>query len=457
MLIIKNLNVMDKVLKEFLDERKRKHLEHLGLYKNYDEQVNEIQNEIQNKIEKLQYPLHDLNNLESLIHKIQSKKYEYEECEPSDFLQIDTLKNNFSDIYDDVNVLANIFNSLYSGSSIIGIKNDITQRSFEHPQNIRNQETEEEAYDFIVSVQKEYIKSIVKLITKIQRKYSKEPDFSPRNKVLIKVNETLKKYVPINFDQIKKLCETSDVEFLNKIRSVYSVVADSNSSIGTIDHNEFVVNGNYISHKWDNDMYTLLEETRILSSIFFKIQNIYYNHESFIVLKREMKKNNWIGPQNNEETEKDAYDFIVSVQKEYIKSIMESINVLREKYSHLSFFKAINNILTKVYDSLSNYIPVKLEQISMRVTKIDELNKERVERMKYYKSDYGHWYSTIVPKCVIEISPSDYDELCKKYPPYLMDVKGYVQRTYENGYDKGHKNGYDEGYNNGYDEGYRNG
>ena len=53
--------------------------------------------------------------------------------------------------------------------------------------------------------------------------------------------ETEKKFefdVDVYFDQIKKLCETSDVEFLNKIRSVYSVVADSNSSIGTIDHNE---------------------------------------------------------------------------------------------------------------------------------------------------------------------------------------------------------------------------
>ncbi len=37
---------MDKVLKNFLEEKKRKHLEYLGLYKNCDEKVNEIQNEI---------------------------------------------------------------------------------------------------------------------------------------------------------------------------------------------------------------------------------------------------------------------------------------------------------------------------------------------------------------------------------------------------------------------------
>ena len=130
---------------------------------------------------------------------------------------------------------------------------------------------------------------------------------------------------------------------------------------------------------------------------------------------------------------------------------MESTNLFCEKYGHLSFFKTINDILKGVYDSLSNYVPIKFDQIPQYRTKISGL-KEEISRN--YQYDNGHWYSKFSPKYVIEISSSDYDELCKKYPPYLMDIEGFVQETYKNGYDKGHKNGYDEGYSDGYDEGY---
>lgn len=449
---------MDKVLKDFYEEKKRKHLEYLGLYKNCDEQVSKINKEI----EEIERPLYDLKILEKLIDDIKQDKYKYEGCEHPDYELIVTFKEDFCSrffIYD-IDTVIDILLIIYniqeskkenrfnlSENNFIDLKKDIKRKSLEHPFKIINQETEEEAYDFIVSIQKDYIKSIKKSINTLRKKYDKYYEI---NNALKKVQEAFNEYKLIKYNQI--------LQWKTKIRKTLSPKQYQVLS-GSMPINPFlkkfitcsinsVINNN---ETFINESEDVRNKLIILNKIYGRIYNYDECYRDFISLKKEIKRNDWIIHQENKETEEEAYDFIVAVQKEYIESIMESTNLFCEKYGHLSFFKTINDILKGVYDSLSNYVPIKFDQIPQYRTKISGL-KEEISRN--YQYDNGHWYSKFSPKYVIEISSSDYDELCKKYPPYLMDIEGFVQETYKNGYDKGHKNGYDEGYSDGYDEGY---
>ena len=449
---------MDKVLKDFYEEKKRKHLEYLRLYKNNDEEVHEIQKEI----EKLEHPLSDLENLKDLIKNISSKY----ECKPFEYKYIGAIEQEvFGSSYytenTDIDILIDILHIIYnirksenrfklSENNFINLKEDIKRKNLEHPLKIRNQETEEEAYDFIVSIQKDYIKSIKKSINTLRKKYDKYYEI---NNALKKVQEAFNEYKLIKYNQI--------LQWKTKIRKTLSSKQYQVLS-GSMPINPFlkkfitcsinsVINNN---ETFINESEDVRNKLIILNRIYDRIYNYDECYMNFISLKKEIKRNDWIIHQENKEPEEEAYDFIVAVQKEYIKSIMESINVVCEKYNHLSFFKPMNDTLTKIYDSLSNYVPIKFDQISQYWTKISELEEEINCNYEYIRV-YGHWYSKYGPKRIIEISPQDYVELCKKYPPYLMEIEGFVQDTYKNGYDKGHKNGYDEGYNDGYDEGYR--
>lgn len=483
---------MDKVLKDFYEEKKRKHLEYLRLYKNNDEEVREIQKEI----EKLEHPLSDLENLKDLIKNISSKY----ECKPFEYKYIGAIEQEvFGSSYytenTDIDILIDILHIIYnirksenrfklSENNFINLKEDIKRKNLEHPLKIRNQETEEEAYKFIIKIQEEYIKLFIKTIDKLCKNYKQlsfyeiyEDSITELCNVLTKVRFALKNYKPIVFNQIPQIrmkfgelekkrskymysnhitIQISKIE--NEIEKIIPIfILKEHCLIGNLQHFIYKMGReefeNY-DNKWFDNLCTLKVYCDKLYDIFTLIT---HNYSSFISKKEEMKRNG-IEPSDNinvkQETEEDAYNFIVCVQKEYIKSIMESINVVCEKYNHLSFFKPMNDTLTKIYDSLSNYVPIKFDQISQYWTKISEL-KEEINCNYEYIRVYGHWYSKYGPKRIIEISPQDYVELCKKYPPYLMEIEGFVQDTYKNGYDKGHKNGYDEGYSDGYDEGYR--
>ena len=153
-----------------------------------------------------------------------------------------------------------------------------------------------------------------------------------------------------------------------------------------------------------------------------------------------------ISIENEEEIDaKIAYDYyIINKQKEYIESIVNQLDQIIKDSINKDGIRV--KTLKKIYDSLKNYRPIDFDKLSEFRQRLKELNKE----LNNYYNRNGHWYEEKEPLVLIEISPSDYDELCKKCPPYLMDIEDFVQNIYKNGYDEGYKNGYDEGYDDGY-------
>ena len=146
--------------------------------------------------------------------------------------------------------------------------------------------------------------------------------------------------------------------------------------------------------------------------------------------------------------EKKAYDYFINIQKEYIESILNQLDQIINDSINKEGIKV--KTLKKIYDSLKYYRPIDFD----KVPQIRQRLKELDGKLKNYYNRNGHWYEKNEPLVLIEISPSDYEELCKKFPPYLMEIEGFVRETYKNGYDKGHTNGYDEGYGKGYKDGY---
>jgi len=146
--------------------------------------------------------------------------------------------------------------------------------------------------------------------------------------------------------------------------------------------------------------------------------------------------------------EKKAYDYFINIQKEYIESILNQLDQIINDSINKDGIKV--KTLKKIYDSLKYYRPIDFDKVPQIRQKLKELDG----KLKKYYNRNGHWYEKNEPLVLIEISPSDYEELCKKFPPYLMEIEGFVRETYKNGYDKGHTNGYDEGYGKGYKDGY---
>ena len=73
----------------------------------------------------------------------------------------------------------------------------------------------------------------------------------------------------------------------------------------------------------------------------------------------------------------------------------------------------------------------------------EELVKE-VTRKQEYLNNYipaqdGHWYDK--EKKVLELTDEEYELLCKRFPPYITMVKGFIQEIYNKGYRTGYRDG----------------
>ena len=432
------------ILKSFLEEQKRKHLEYLGLYKNYDDEVRKINDEI----EEIERPMHDLDNMQKLFEKLDNEGFTLEGYEPSDYEYIWNVKCDLYKFKEHIDVVRKIFNIITEEGSFIraieDLNSEMTYYEIGLPRHENEQESEKEAYDFIVEVQKEYIISIIESINLLNKKHKSYKFYEIINDTMTEVSDALMNYIPSDFDQIdNKINEMTHAK--NALDKLLSVIKKCH----------------FPNKKCTNKFYDFHDSCEGLVNIFNHI--IFGNYHGFefkfnfifikkLLITKGIERPSGVRIIKNQDAEKEAYDFIVNVQKEYIESIIESMDKLREKYNHVSFFKKMNdNIISRLYDALKNYNSIDFDRMPQSKVKIDELKKEREN--KYYQEN-GHWYAKYAPKRVIEISSSEYDELCKIYPPHLVEQLYLLRKISKDGYDKGYNKGYNKGYSCGYDEGF---